>query len=222
LYFLIYNIENQSANNLKIMFRLILKELKSHSPFTGIGALTGLVVLMLFINLPYNTSYRIFYILHPLHVFLSAFVTTSMYLLHISENKKTKIIPMILIGYFGSVGIASISDSVIPFLGEILLDMPNTGVHLGFIEEWWIVNPVAFLGILLAYFKPSTKFPHAGHVLLSTWASSFHIIMSAGTDIKWYLYIIIFLFLFIAVWIPCCTSDIVFPLLFVKLKKKTD
>ena len=79
---------------------------------------------------------------------------------------------------------------------------------------------MAFLGILLAYFKPSTKFPHAGHVLLSTWASTFHIIMAAGINIDWYIYIIIFLFLFIAVWIPCCASDIVFPLLFTKLKKK--
>ncbi len=203
------------------MFKLIIKELKSHSPFTGMGALTGIVVLILFINLPYNISYKVFYTLHPLHVFVSAYVTASMYLLHINENKKRKILPLILIGYFGSVGIASISDSIIPFLGEILLNMPNTGIHLGFIEEWWIVNPLAFLGILLAYFKPSTRFPHAVHVLLSTWASTFHIIMSAGMNISWYLYIVIFLFLFVSVWIPCCTSDIIFPLLFVKLKKKT-
>ncbi|HHT78953.1 MAG TPA: hypothetical protein GXZ93_04065 [Actinobacteria bacterium] len=203
------------------MFKLILKELKRHSPFTGLGALTGIIMLIFFINLPYKISYRVFYILHPLHVFLSAFVTSSMYLLHINEDKKRKIVSLILIGYFGSVGIASISDSVIPFLGEILLDMPNTGIHLGFIEEWWIVNPLAFLGIFIAYFKPSTRFPHAGHVLLSTWASAFHIIMSAGINIRWYLYIIIFLFLFIAVWIPCCASDIIFPLLFVKLKRRS-
>ena len=29
----------------------------------------------------------------------------------------------------------------------------------------------------------------------------------------------IFVFLFIAVWVPCCLSDIVFPLLFVKGRK---
>lgn len=201
------------------MFKLIVRELKNHSPFTGLGALTGIIALLAFINLPFSASYRIFYILHPLHVFLSAFVTSSMYLLHIEENKRKKIISLLLVGYFGSVGIASISDSVIPYLGEILLKMPNTGIHLGFIEEWWIVNPAAFAGILFAYFKPSTKFPHAGHVLLSTWASTFHLIMAAGTRFNWYIYFIIFLFLFVAVWLPCCASDIVFPLLFVKLKK---
>lgn len=123
---------------------------------------------------------------------------------------------LLFIGYVGSVGIATISDSIIPYIAEILLDMPNRGIHLGFIEKWWLVNPLAIIGIAIAYFKPSTKFPHAGHVLLSTSASLFHIIMAIGESLSWSMYIIIFLFLFIAVWIPCCLSDIVFPLLFVK------
>jgi hypothetical protein len=33
-------------------------------------------------------------------------------------------------------------------------------------------------------------------------------------------YVAIFLFLFLAVWIPCCLSDIVFPLLFVKPRRQ--
>jgi hypothetical protein len=99
-----------------------------------------------------------------------------------------------------------------------MLDMPNRGPHIGFIEKWWLVNPLAILGIAIAYFWPTTKFPHAGHVLLSTWASLFHIIMATGETLSWLSYIIVFLFLFLAVWIPCCVSDIVFPLLFVKNK----
>jgi hypothetical protein len=100
----------------------------------------------------------------------------------------------------------------------VLLDLPNRGLHLGFIEEWWLVNPLAFLGIAIAYYNPATKFPHAGHVLLSTWASLFHIIMAVGETIDWLSYVVIFVFLFVSVWIPCCISDIVFPLLFVKDK----
>jgi hypothetical protein len=123
---------------------------------------------------------------------------------------------MILIGYTGTISIATLSDSIIPYLGEILLNLPNKGIHIGFIEKWWIVNPFAILGIAIAYFNPTTKFPHLGHVLLSTWASLFHIIMALGGIINWGLLITTFLFLFLAVWIPCCTSDIVFPLLFTK------
>ena len=78
------------------------------------------------------------------------------------------------------------------------------------------MNPAAILGVIIAYFLPRTKFPHAGHVLISTWASSSHILMNAHGDITFAVGIVLFATLFIAVWVPCCISDIVFPLLFVK------
>jgi hypothetical protein len=200
------------------MFKQVYKELKSHAPFTIFGAFTGIVVMIFFHNLPPKTSYHIFYILHPIHVLLSALVTASMYKLHkCGQIKgKSKLWILLIIGYFGSVGIATISDSIIPYIGEILLRLPNRGIHFGFIEEWWLVNPLAVIGITIAYLRPTTKFPHFGHVLLSTWASLFHILMALGQTLNWFSYIVVFFFLFIAVWLPCCVSDIVFPLLFVK------
>ena len=206
------------------MFKQISKELKHHVPFTIFGAVTGIVVMIFFHRLPLNVSSGVFYTLHPIHVVLSALVTTSMYEFHKCpvKDRKCSIWVLLLIGYVGSVGIATLSDSVIPYLGEILLRMPNRGVHLGFIEKWWLVNPLALLGVAIAYFRPSTKFPHAGHVLLSTWTSLFHIIMAIEGSLHWFIYIVIFLFLFLAVWIPCCVSDIVFPLLFVKSKGPHD
>lgn len=199
------------------MLNKILKELKAHAPFTLFGALTGILVLFLFQKLPGKDAYSIFYTLHPLHVFLSALVTASMFKLN--RTGKVRIWMLIAIGYVGSIGIATLSDSIIPYLGETMLDMPNRHIHLGFIEKWYLVNPLALLGIAIAYFKPTTKFPHAGHVLLSTWASLFHILMAKGGFMAWYFYLAIFIFLFVAVWLPCCLSDIIFPLLFVKAKK---
>ncbi len=196
------------------MFRHISEELQHHAPFTVVGAITGIIIMLVFRNISSEASYNIFYVLHPAHVILSALVTASMYELHIKGKSKLWI--LLLIGYMGSVGIATISDSLIPFLGEILLRLPNRGTHLGFIEEWWLVNPLAILGIAIAYFRPTTKFPHSGHVLLSTWASLFHIMMALDQSINWISYIVIFVFLFLAVWLPCCISDIIFPLLFVK------
>ncbi|MEA3346477.1 MAG: hypothetical protein U9Q21_00115 [Candidatus Auribacterota bacterium] len=209
------------------MFRQISKELRRHAPFTVFGAVTGIIIIAFFRKLPQNAAYNIFYILHPIHVILSALVTASMYELHKCGRIGSDCIRgkcnfwiLFIIGYTGSIGIATISDSVIPYLGEALLGLPNRGIHIGFIEKWWLVNPLAVLGVAIAYFKPTTKFPHAGHVLLSTWASLFHIIMAMGQSLNWFAYIIIFLFLFLAVWIPCCVSDIVFPLLFVKGPKE--
>ena len=201
------------------MFRRIASELRNHAPFTAFGAITGIVfmVIIVFGNfLPQvsQVSYTVFYVLHPSHVILSALVTTALY----KKYAKGKIWAAILVGYFGSVGIATISDSIIPYLGETLMVLPYREIHIGFIEEWWIVNLAALLGIIIGYAKPTTKFPHYGHVLISTWASLFHIIMALGETANWITLLVIFLFLFLAVWLPCCLSDIVFPLLFTRKK----
>lgn len=201
------------------MLKQILNELKEHAPFTALGAVTGIIAMVVIVYgnaLPQvlEVSQTVFYILHPLHVLLSAIVTTAIY----KKHGGSRIWILILIGYFGTIGIGTLSDSVIPYLGEILLDLPNRGIHIGFIEKWWIVNPAALAGIAIGYWRPVTKLPHFGHVLISTWASLFHVIMALGGTVSWHTLIIIFLFLFFAVWLPCCTSDIVFPLLFTNQK----
>ena len=180
--------------------------------------------MLLFRNLEHETSYRVFYVFHPAHVVLSAMVTASMFELY---TKRRKFVRVLLVGFFGSLGIATLSDSLIPHIGEVLLGMhvnvhahEHTGfaehAHVGFIEGWYIVIPAAIAGVLIAHFKPKTKFPHAGHVLLSTWASSFHMLMAMGGQFPAWRAVGCFGFLFLAVWLPCCISDIVFPLLFVK------
>jgi hypothetical protein len=197
------------------MIKLIGHELKEHIPFTALGALTGIIIMVIvvFSNVPTNISNTIFYTLHPLHVLLSALVTTAMYV----RYKKTKFWVAILIGWTGSIGIATISDAIIPYLGGSLLNA-QMEFHVPFIEEWWI-NFLALGGIAIGYWKQTTKIPHFGHVLLSTWASLFYIV-AFGTA-EWIpLLPLIFLFIFLAVWLPCCLSDVVYPLLF--LRKKTE
>jgi len=201
------------------LIRRIANELREHAPFTTLGAATGIIIMAIIVFgkvLPQVSliSYPIFYTLHPTHVVLSALVTTAMY----KKYGNGKVWATILVGYFGSIGIATLSDSMIPYLGEMLLDLPNKGIHIGFIEEWWLVNPAALIGVTIGYLRPTTKFPHSGHVLISTWASLFHIIMALGEAVTWFTLLVIFLFLFLAVWVPCCTSDIVFPLLFIRKK----
>ncbi len=193
------------------MFKHIAKELRTHIPFTSFGALTGIIIMVIAVlcKAPSQISETIFYILHPLHIVLSAIVTTAMYKLH-----GGKLLRGVLIGYVGSIGIATISDTIFPYLGALLFGA-QMEIHIGFIEKWWLVNPLAILGIIIGYFKPTTKIPHFGHVLLSTWASLFSL-MAFGIADWLRLLPFVFLILFFAVWIPCCLSDIAFPLLFVK------
>jgi len=198
----------------KSRLQTIITELRNHAPYTFFGTLTGIVIFSLLRQLKASReiSIGLFWTLHPTHVLLSALVTTAMYRLH----ERRSFWATILIGYFGSIGIATLSDCIIPYIGELLLQLPYRGVHIGAIEKWYLVNPLAFAGIALGYWRPHTKVPHAGHVLLSTWASLFHMMMALGNRVTVETVILIGTFLFLAVWVPCCTSDIVFPLLFVK------
>lgn len=203
------------------MFRNIIKELKEHAPFTFFGALTGIIFMFLFKNMSQSNAENLFYIFHPLHVLLSALATAGMYKQYkcSQDRKQCNIFYLLIIGFIGAIGVATLSDSIMPYLGEVLLKMPHAEVHAGIIEKPLLISAMAIIGITIAYYNPTTKFPHYGHVLLSTWASLFHIIMAGGQNISFLLYAVIFLFLFIAVWLPCCISDIVFPLLFVKDSK---
>jgi len=239
---------------------VILTELKNHAPFTLFGASTGLVCMYLFKDIGSGISHRLFQVFHPGHIVLSAIVTASLYKLY---EGKAGFIKVLLIGYLGAIGIATLSDCILPFFGESILRVAipvhaalhehdeSTGhdnqveqdmddhegrvrveagsefetsressgirarLHLGFIEDWYLVNPAALLGILIAYFRPRTRFPHAGHVLISTWASSFHVLMNTQRELSAFMLLGVFVVLFIAVWLPCCISDIFFPLLFV-------
>ena len=225
----------------KEKLRHILVELKGHAPFTCAGALLGVLFMLLFKNLTETSSHTLFAVFHPAHVVLSAMVTASMFKLH---ALKKRFILVLVVGYVGSIGIATLSDIVIPHIGSKILNLNipshaqvhhhgtsehdehdehindtcthDDGIHLSFIEEWYIVNPAALLGILIAFFLPRTKFPHSAHILISTWASLSYLLMNLQADLTIALSAGIFITLFIATWLPCCISDIIFPLLFVK------
>jgi hypothetical protein len=251
----------------------IVQELRNHAPFTIMGAISGIILMVAFKDLNTQTKSTLFSLFHPAHVFLSAMVTASLFQLH---RKARQFLIILLIGYIGSIGIATLSDCIIPFFGESILgvaipshaeshitdaahddhnhsqiqaeteqedghadhDGHSTGttenvshgedhetcdhkphLHLGFIEEWYLVNPAAVLGVIVAFFVPRSRYPHAAHVLVSTWASSAHILMNTQADMTAQIIAGIFIVLFIAVWLPCCISDIVFPMLFVDVSK---
>ena len=218
----------------------ILVELKGHAPFTFFGAILGIFFMLVFRNISGGSRHRLFEVFHPAHVILSAIVTASMFRLH---TAKKRFLLVLVVGFIGSVGIATLSDIIIPHIGADLLGLnvpthdqlhhseasseepaqtttthgtEGHSLHLGFIEEWYIVNPAAFLGIFIAYFLPRTKFPHAGHILISTWASSSYLLMNMQSDMTIAVIGGILVTLFVATWLPCCISDIIFPLLFVK------
>jgi len=208
------------------MLRHITLELAEHTPFTIVGAVIGIIIMVIIqlANTPGAVSEALFYTFHPLHIVFSALVTTALY----RKQKGSRPWLIIIVGYTGSIGIATLSDAIIPYLGGNTLNIAME-FHLPFLEteimpyigipKWIIVNAAAVIGIAIGYFKPATKLPHMGHVLLSTWASLFSFTAFGVAD--WIPVLpFVFLFLFFAVWLPCCVSDIIYPLLWVREKER--
>ena len=130
-----------NASSTPVVIRI---ELRAHAPFTALGTLSGILIMIALIigEAPRSLSSQLFWIFHPLHVLLSAMVTAAMFRIHGGRGFRRTL----WVGYLGSVGIATLSDCLIPFLAEWMLQMPNRGLHLGFIEKWWLVNPLALIG----------------------------------------------------------------------------
>ena len=190
----------------------IIYELKEHIPFTIIATLIAVLIIMYvqFI-LKKEISDELFHTLHPLHILVSAIATSGIY-----YKYKKNIFQAILIGIIGAIIIGSISDIIFPYLGGTLLNL-NTEFHLPIIENTLLILLVAAIGSVLGTFK-ITKIPHMLHVLLSVFASLFYLI-TFSPEFNMIYFIASFFIVFIAVIIPCCVSDIIFPLLFVRRKK---
>ena len=188
----------------------IVHELKAHAPFTMFGAATGALLMAVLVAAKVRpTAVEPFFEgMHGAHVLVSAAATAAMY-----RRYRSGILACAAIGYVGAVGLGTLSDIVFPYLGGRLVGA-KMHFHLAFIARWWLINPLALVGVVAGARWPATKIPHAGHVLLSTWASLFYLTAHGQAD--WLpLLPLVLVVLFVAVWVPCCVSDIVFPLLFV-------
>ena len=110
-------------------------ELKGHAPFTLFGAVAGLAFMVVFMRIGKPAASTFFEIFHPLHVLLSAMATASMFAIH---RKAKNFLLILVIGYVGSIGIATLSDSVVPYIGENILglDVPtHADVHSEEVEK---------------------------------------------------------------------------------------
>lgn len=193
----------------------IAKEFIHHLPYSAVGVAACVGILLGLDRMRWNPDPLIlFHVMHPLHILLSAAVTTAIF-----WKYERRWIRAVLIGFAGSVVICLLSDVVVPYLGAVLFHQ-RILFHLCAIEEPWLVYPSALIGILsgiylLNWLEKGTEFFHLSHVLVSSLASllylvSFDIALWRGSAF------LAFAITLVAVWIPCCLSDIVFPLAFVK------
>mgnify|MGYP001091982069 CR=1 FL=1 len=199
-------------------FRHILEELQQHLPYTIFSVAVGMVALGILTvviepqRFP-QASQNLFHVFHPLHLLFSATATTAMFWRH-----DKKIAKALSIGFAGAIGICGISDILIPFIAGYLLGV-KMHLHICVIVHPMLILPFVFFGLFMGFILPamleSTIFSHAAHVLISSMASIFYLV-SFGL-IEWIpVGGMVFIYMVLAVMIPCCTSDILFPLLLVK------
>ncbi len=158
-------------------------------------------------------SWTIFHIFHPVHMLFSAIATTAMF-----WRYDRKLVKAIIVGFFGAALVCGISDVMLPYLSAKLLGV-KMHFHICIIEHPGMVLPFLAVGIgvgLLAAvaIERSTVYSHSAHVFVSSIASLFYLVafgMSNWVESIGYVFVVVVL----AVMLPCCMSDIVFPLLLV-------
>lgn len=201
----------------------IWDEFKHHVPFTAFGASVALILLgMLTVTLSPSKAtmsgygHELFHVFHPIHILFSATATTAMFWRHDKQLFKA-----VTVGMMGSLGICGISDIFLPFIGGTIV-----GVEMEF--HWCLIMhpelslPFAIFGVLIGlasinmvHGRSPTIFSHSSHVFISTIATMLYLMAFGFTE--WIPHIAeTFLIIFLGVTIPCCTSDIIFPLLFSK------
>jgi len=193
---------------MKLKFE-ILKELKEHIPFTLAATLFS-VILMSFLLLKQNfISYAIsmFYIAHPLHILFSSIVSSAIF-----YNHTKKIVPAIIVSIFVSLFIGTLSDSILPYLGSYLFQIPIS-FHLPALENPILIFGASLVGASFGIAIRKTKFPHFLHVFISVFASLFYI-FAYSTNFSMLTIFLIFIITSVSVIVPCCLSDIVFPIIF--------
>ncbi len=203
---------------------LLWKGLSHHLPFSVLSVTLGLMfaaVLSFFANLvqvqdPAPFTRDLFHVFHPSHMLFSAMATTAMFWQY--ERRFWK---AVIVGIVGSIGICGLSDIFIPYLAGVLLGA-RMQLHICIVEHPQIVLPFLVVGILIGFLAPGTLekqegviFSHSLHVLTSSVASILYLISYGLRD--WAHQIgAVLVYMVLAVVIPCCTSDVIFPLLLVK------
>lgn len=152
-----------------------------------------------------------FHLFHPAHMFFSGAATTAMFCRYDKSVAKA-----VVVGALGAIGVCGVSDIVMPQFSLWILGA-EAPWHICILEEPGLVLPFAAVGVLVglgaaAGVARSTLFSHSLHVFASTMASIFYMVGPLGMT-EWIHDIgQVFFFVVLAVLIPCCLSDIVFPL----------
>lgn len=211
----------------------LTSELLHHLPYAIFSVAFALIILS-FVTLAFKGmsemlnaqkgAKMLFHSFHFMHIVFAATGT----LITFRRFCKT-IMPALLVGIWSPVLFCTLSDSILPYLGGRALGVAMS-FHLCFFTELANVLPFLFVGIIngfvmsrhsAAHQKTYSIFSHFIHIFVSSLASTFYLVAHGFMD--WYKDIgFVFLFIIIAVVIPCTLSDVVVPMAYARIAKKNE
>lgn len=211
----------------------IFSELMCHFPYAIFSVALSLAILSL-LNYMTCSSFEshvlcdaaqvAFHNFHFLHIVFAA-TGTLIAFFRFSDN----IFRGLLVGIFSTLTFCTLSDSVLPYFAGRLLGV-DMEFHLCLVSE--LRNIVPFLciglcnGLVMGKYHISrggfySVFSHFFHILVSSLAATFYIVSHGLTD--WHHVIgMLFIFLVIAVVVPCTLSDVVVPMAAAKAGKRNE
>lgn len=208
-------------------------ELVHHLPYAIFSVALGLSILSFFTFIARGIFEPIFMhkgfnmLFHSFHFMHLVFAGTGTVVMFRRFSKK--VFPAIFLGIFSPIIFCTLSDCVLPYLGGRALGVDMT-FHFCLLTELANVIPFLFVGIINGWILSGhhasrqgfySVFSHAGHILVSALAASFYLV-SHGFDL-WYKQIgAVFIFLIVAVVIPCTLSDVVVPMSFARSRTKNE
>jgi len=188
----------------------ILRELGLHLPFSAIGTVIGVMAVWATQTVVVTGTDPLwaFHPLHAAHVLLSAAATTAIF-----RGRGGTKVRAVIVGVIGALGICALSDAVLPYWSSLLLGA-TAPIHICLLEEPLLVLLSCAWGIAVGLAAANVTnlagiASHALHVAVSAAASAWYISAAVGDE---WLGVSTFLFVLVSVVLPCCLSDIVFPM----------
>lgn len=219
----------------------IMGELLHHLPYAVFSIALGLIILSFLDVFGLGTGHThahghdhvhevmggahlLFHNFHFLHIIFAmtgCLVTFSRF----SNN----VVKGIIVAFISSFFFCTLSDVILPYLSGIVLGV-HMNFHICFISEFYNVLPFYIIGLIngLVMSRHNSAIKgfysvgsHFGHILISSLASLFYLI-SEGFN-NWYPQMgLLFLFLIVAVVIPCTLADVIVPIFFARPRKNNE
>lgn len=209
----------------------IIEELMAHLPYSIFAVALCLIILSFvgYLTLgsfnPHATHIgagNLFHVFHFIHLVFAAtgsLITFFRFSSRVGQG--------LLVGVTSAMLFCTLSDAVIPYFAGRLLGVAMS-FHICFISELRNILPFLAMGLVNGlivgkYNKHAglshSFFFHFSHILVSSFASTFYLVAHGLVD--WYSKLgMVFIFLIIAVIVPCIMGDVAFPMLFSRLGKK--